>query len=278
MKSVTRKSWVMFLAIALGNGVATMAQAGEATSEKPGTSPMTTSSQPPVIERASKIIGLLVKDKAGVDLGVVREIVLAPDRTAISYLEFLPYGSSLGDGKFTRAPIDKVTLAADRSYFTYDYTRAQATMDAAAPDPALPWSQRVTSLLGLRVNDSYDHDAGTIRDLLVDVPNHTVTKATIATGGVLGFGRRLASVDWNGLTVDSNERAASIAMTTDELHGIAYKADAYWDQLGFVGEGREPPMPPVIIRRSSPDQPEENKVPDSPRDDKPQDPVSPFSY
>ncbi len=284
MKSVSIKVWMIVAALAQGSvfavtppeGGFAAPQAIDPMENRPMASPMTTTALPATIERASSIIGMPVRDKSGASLGRVEEIVLKPDHRSIDYLSFLPAGSGFTDRKYVRAPTDKVMLSADRTFLTYDSDKEQVSKDAAVVDSTLPWSQKVTALLGTRVFDSDNQSAGTIRNLLIDVSNHSISKATVGTGGLLGLGEKLASVDWSGVSLHDADRSASIGLTADELRGIAYKADTYWEQLGFAGDEKAKPNEPATEEKMAPA--DTNKPVESPKADTPKAPDSSMHY
>lgn len=278
MKSVNNKTRATLLAVALGCGLVSTTRAGDKLLERQNTVPPAASAQLTLIERATSLIGLPVKDKAGEEIGRVHEIVLAPDHKKIAYLAFLPFGSSMADGKFARAPIEKTTLSADRTFFTYDMPRDVVAKDAAALDPALPWSQKVTALLQLPVIDADKQRAGTVRNLLIDLPNHSVARATIGTGGMMGFREKLASVDWSMVSVQEADRVAGIGMTSEQLRSIAYKADAYWEQLGFAGEEKKAPEERKLDKKAEPEPIDGNKLLEVPKENEPLTPIPPIKY
>jgi sporulation protein YlmC with PRC-barrel domain len=186
-------------------------------------------------QRASELIGMPVRNGAGEQLGTVKDIVLSEDRESVEYIAFST-GGPLARDKFVRAEINRISPAAEGSYLTYEISPAQAEAEASDLDEALPWSRRVSQLLGLEVRDAADQQVGKLRDLLVDLRSHQIVNATVGIGGFIGIGEKLASVDWQSLSIEVTERYASVNMPGDQLRNVAFDASEYWEQLGFAGD------------------------------------------
>jgi sporulation protein YlmC with PRC-barrel domain len=232
-------------------GAASTASAGQSEARE----------QAPSFERASHLIGMSVRDARGDELGRVEDIVLSEDGTKVSHLAIAPTAAGLGDRR-APATLDKIALSPNGASLSYDSSKSDFEKAATQSAGAEPWSRRVAALLGTRVLDSSDHSAGRIRDLVVDLKSGRVETATIAMGGLLGFGEKLASVDFATMTFPATgaanaARQGRIAMTADDLAKVTYASGDYWEKLGF-GETGSPAQSekPADITPAAPTDPD----------------------
>ncbi len=86
------------------------------------------------------------------------------------------------------------------------------------------------------MQDPQGDSAGRIRDLVINVEDGKIAEASIGVGGFFGIREKLASVDWQSLSFPAGEDFARINMSSDQLKGVAYSKDEYWERLGFAGE------------------------------------------
>ncbi|HEY8240251.1 MAG TPA: PRC-barrel domain-containing protein [Kiritimatiellia bacterium] len=228
-------------AIALALGWSGAAWSAEISTE----SSTTEQNEPPVvsdvaqaatsIDRASRLIGMQAVNDKGEQIGIVRDIVLAEDGRQIASLAIQPAGAAEAD-TFVQAPTDEIRSSPDQKQLTYDRSPSWMREHAREMDPSIPWSQRASQLLELEVRDSAGKSAGKVRDLLVDLANQRVIAASVASPGFLGFREKLASVTWSAVSIQPAGRFASIRLSADELRGLAYEENAYWQKLGFSGK------------------------------------------
>jgi len=78
-------------------------------------------------------------------------------------------------------------------------------------------NNRASRIIGTSVRDHEGQRLGEIADIVLDVPNGTISYAVIVKGGFLGLGARYHAVPWNALILAPGERHMVIDMSLDEL-------------------------------------------------------------
>jgi sporulation protein YlmC with PRC-barrel domain len=219
----------------------------------------------PSLTRASSLITLPVKDAEGQTLGRVKDIVLSRNHRQVESFA-LAMDASAG-GEPILAERAAVSLAPDRRAVIYQPALGQEPMPEAqtgqpeAADPLLSMdaeppagdalaasgepgkSRYVSNLLKLELRDTTGESVGKIRDLLVDLRTGDVVNATVAVGGILGMGEKLATVGWPAVTIQFDQKFASVPMPAAEIKEMAYEESEYWEHLGFSGSEQLPSPP-----------------------------------
>lgn len=229
------------------------------------------------IERATTLIGLPVRNAQGEDLGRTEDILLSEDGRKAAHLVIAPSAEGI-ETKRVHVKLKHTTLSPDRASLIHDVSAADFAVAAMEPAEAHAWSRSVAALLGARVLDPYDQHVGKVRDLLVDLKSGRVETATIATSGFLGFGEKLASVDFATVEMpfaeaEEGTKQVRIALSEADVTRQSYAAGEYWEMLGF-GETEAPAAlespedapaeAPEIL--DSPEEPPADATPESPVD------------
>lgn len=205
--------------------------------------------QEQALKRASKILDMEVHGQDGQKLGDVEELVLSQDRRSIEHIKV-----SLDDGESIKLSLDQVSAkpgdddvllvqasmqelrqrqtrdldqGQDRGRGR-DRARARSDREQGEQDSLL-----VSKLIGLDVQGADGNDVGSINDLIIDIQDGQIKTAAVETGGFLGIGRRLASVEWQQVNFAGEGDTASINMTQDQLSENAHGESEYWDSHAF---------------------------------------------
>ena len=212
-------------------------QAARADGEQRGMQQDDSRRHAPAMVRASKLLDMKVQGPDGQELGDVDEIILSEDRRSVEHIAV-----SLDDGEILMLSLDELSAKPgdDDVVLVKPSTRVLLQRQSEVQDQA--WgereqdvheSRRVSKLIGLDVQGTDGKDVGSIDDLIIDIQNGNVETAAIQTGGFLGIGRRLASVDWQQVHMTGDGETASIGMTKDQLSERAHRRSAYWDRHAF---------------------------------------------
>jgi sporulation protein YlmC with PRC-barrel domain len=188
--------------------------------------------QSPAVERASSLIGLPLRNKSGQFLGTATEIVLSQDGTKAERLVFLPQGAH-GTAPLVYLPFNKVTRSADGKALVCDLSTERVKALPTKSELTPSWLRDVTRIIGLPVRDMAGHRVGNLRDLLIDKESGEIAAATVGTRGFLGFGARLASIEWMSVWIGPLGRYVTLNLSRDEFDRLAYSETKYWEQLGF---------------------------------------------
>lgn len=224
-----------------------------------------TATPPPFLARASELLGMPVMDGSSNALGRVAEIVLLPKRNAISYVAL---SLTQRTDRLYPVTLDQLRLSADRAAFVlvlssaqqdalpgfrYGYWPESASVAAIAKvaepvDPELPTptvmqspanlnptfaTRLVSGVLGMEMHDPSDQTVCRIRDLIVSVGSGKILTAVVGIDDALGMPEKLASVDWNIVTLTDAPDYARMALTVDNLRPRAWPAPEYWQRAGF---------------------------------------------
>ena len=189
--------------------------------------------------RASELLKKEVRGQDGKKLGDVEEIILSRDRRSVESIQI-----SLDGGNSVKLPLDEVSAKYDddnvllvraskqelQQRQTMD--RDQARIGRQQDDQV---SSRVSKLIGMDVRGTDGKDAGSIADLMIDTQSGRIKTAAIKTGGFLGMGTRLASVEWQQVNFATDGDTASVNMTRDNLSKRAQKESDFWDRHAVAG-------------------------------------------
>lgn len=194
------------------------------------------------LHRATDLIGATVRNENNDLSGKVKDIVLSADMKKIEYLAVafdgfnglhrVPY-QSVRSVTTTEGGMTHSALVCDVPRTGLEPMRLVAEKENAYPpsDNAL----RVSPLIGLDIQDRNGSKVGDLRDLIV-ASDGRIREATLGLGGFLGIGEKLASIPWNNVEFMRGEKYAKVTMTVDEVKGLAYNKDDYWQRLGFGGK------------------------------------------
>jgi sporulation protein YlmC with PRC-barrel domain len=223
--------------------VAGAAVAGEMTGSKAAVTEkptITTLAAVHPLQRATHVVGMIVRNADHTLRGEVTDIVLNTDRTHVESL-IVRY-AGLTD-RLLPLTFAGIRCTADGREFVCDLKREDVNLASgfAANDwPADLKMRRVTPLLSMDVRDNAGTSVAKLRDLLIDTSDARVTEATVSIGGVMGIGGKLASVAWSSVKLAENGSFAEILVGASTLKGLAYREKEYWQHLGFGGKDLEP--------------------------------------
>jgi sporulation protein YlmC with PRC-barrel domain len=227
------------------------------------------------IRMASKLIGMEVRGTGSEKLGKVRDIVLTPGSTTISYVALAHGGGLFGlgekmfavpwsavsispNGTSLTAPIGKKELD-ESAGFAYSAwpDRGDARWSAKAyetgPGPAMsPESdvfkvRSVSQITNLGIVNKQGASLGRIDDLGFDRMNGRVVYGIVSWAGLLSGPRHLAAVPWETVVLQSTPPAAGMDTDRKTLESVAFTANdrpnlsdsAYLDKI-YRTFGEEP--------------------------------------
>jgi sporulation protein YlmC with PRC-barrel domain len=105
-----------------------------------------------------------------------------------------------------------------------------------------------TSLTKDTVRNRYGDDLGSIKDVMIDLPNGRVAYAVLSFGGFLGIGNKLFAVPWEMLTVDEDRQCLVLDIDKKTLENAPGfdkdnwpdMSDAAWGNQVYSYYGRKP--------------------------------------
>lgn len=88
--------------------------------------------------------------------------------------------------------------------------------------PAQLWDRRVSKLDGIEMKNLSDQKVGTIGDIMIDAHTGAVAFALVNSGGVLGFGGRVAVVPWSITSINVADHFARLTTDQQKLDATTY--------------------------------------------------------
>jgi sporulation protein YlmC with PRC-barrel domain len=197
-------------------------------------------------QRASELLGMEVVGNRDQQVGEVEKVMLTGDRMSIDYL-VIALDDDMKPARLALSP-DKVSL----SHHDKDQKRLALRSSveglrkrygiqgddilphrAGADQPKSLSEQEadmrsLETILGMDVNGPDKKDIGHIEDLLFDLQDGKIQKATISMGGFLGFNAKLASVEWSSVSLQPQQDMATIDINKKSLMKEAMDSKEYW--------------------------------------------------
>jgi sporulation protein YlmC with PRC-barrel domain len=188
--------------------------------------------------RATDLIDRPVVAAGTEQRGTIKDVCLNEGKDKVEFVavEFKDHGD-----RYVQVPLSSLLLS-DRNQLVCDLKADEiGTLPHIAKSewPKGFEDRRLSHWIGFNVRDIEDRAVGEIEDVLIQTESGALSEATLGVGGFLGFGTKLASVPWEGLSFPMNTDYARITMREDEISAVAYRPREYWQRLGFEGEQRE---------------------------------------
>lgn len=171
--------------------------------------------------RASKLMGLKVKNTAGDTIGDINDMLIDKDGTIANVV--IGVGGFLGMGeRHVAFRLDALQLT--RGTDTNPVTRVNMTKDQIKAMPEWKWTPasaewRTSKVMDAKVINLAGEAVGEINDVLID-KDGKVAAAVIGVGGFIGMGERHAAVPFSSLqlTRDANsDLVIRVNLTKDQL-------------------------------------------------------------
>lgn len=199
------------------------------------------------LHRATRLVGLPVRDLDGEQLGSIRDLVLTPDLNAVSYLAVsdargfhaIPWSAvqTAADGSILIA-ISGQELTQDPGFLEWPAEGNPRWSDRATEPPERAESgaatdrtniqdRRFSHIDGMAVRGPEGRRVGTLRDLVVATDTGAVAYTIVSFGGFLGLGREYAAVPRNALDVDPQQWTARLGVDHETLHAHAFSPDSF---------------------------------------------------
>jgi len=249
------KTLVGWLVLALPAGVVLQAQTPQHDESRPM---QQTAMVNPGLEKANELIGAKVVNDKQERLGTVEDIVLTPDRTAVSYV-VLSHGGVWGLGgklfavpwsQFEVGARDKVMVLGHVSSadlenapgFDKNNWPAMASENwlgrAAAgnvPGNAEPMAakadmkhRRLSELVGLTVKNDQGEELGELENIVIDTAKDRVAYAILSMRtGFLGINKELVAVPWSSLDIIPRLGTARLNADKETLRSLAFNANEF---------------------------------------------------
>lgn len=74
-----------------------------------------------------------------------------------------------------------------------------------------------SSIHGDSIRNRQGEDLGTVKDLMIDLTNGSVSYAVVSYGGFLGMGDKLFAVPFEALTLDAENHAFTLDVSKEQL-------------------------------------------------------------
>ncbi len=201
------------------------------------------------LHRATKLVGLPVRNLDGRQLGSIYDLVLTPDLNGVSYLAVsdargfhaIPWSAvqTGADGSILIA-INEQELAQDPVFMEWPAEGnprwsdraeepAERAESGAVADGANVQDRRFSHIEGMAVRGPEGRRIGTVRDLVVATDTGAVAYTIVSFGGFLGLGREYAAVPRNAVDVDTQQWTARLDVDRETLHAHAFSPDSFPD-------------------------------------------------
>jgi sporulation protein YlmC with PRC-barrel domain len=207
------------------------------------------------VQRASDLLDMQVTSRDGTTSGKVKDLVLSSDGRTIEYAAIeldrsnqmiavpLKELSAMPDGKTLTLTSSQKDLQ-NRSRFTENqWPKSINAAQGLQLSKSELESRCVSNLIGKEVQNTSGEQLGSINDLLISMDKGQITTAALETGGVMGVGSKLTSVDWPSVQFQSGRNVATINQTRQQLQNSAAGEQEYWQRFGFEGEDETRRMP-----------------------------------
>jgi sporulation protein YlmC with PRC-barrel domain len=196
--------------------------------------------------RASELLNMRVTSPNGA-MGKVQDVVLSADGHSVDYVAISLSGATAGQQ--IAVPLKQLSLSPDgRSLTLAAAESAQRFSVEQQPGLGSQWGQaasrnaagttRLTQLIGRDVRGANGESVGSIRDMVIDLNQGSVVTAAISTGGTMGIGTKLVSVNWRQLQLSADKGYATVNQSRESLQRTATGEQEYWQRFGFEGQGQ----------------------------------------
>ncbi|MEN6333183.1 MAG: PRC-barrel domain-containing protein [Phycisphaerales bacterium] len=244
-----------WLVLALPAGVVLQAQTPQHDESRPMEQ---TAVVNPGLEKANELIGAKVVNDKQERLGTVEDIVLTPDRTAVSYVA-LSHGGVWGmGGKLFAVPWSQFEVGARDKVMVLSHVSPADLENAPGFDksnwPAMasenwlgraaagsvPGSvepmaaktdmkhRRLSELVGLTVKNDQGEELGELENIVIDPAKGRVAYAILSMRtGFLGINKELAAVPWSSLDIIPRLGTARLSADKETLRSLAFNANEF---------------------------------------------------
>jgi len=246
-------------ALTLGAAPSVLAAVTGAAAQPPGPTSAQTLPFSPQLFDANRLIGMVVQDPKGEDLGQVQDVVLRLDESRIAYV-VLSYGGIVpGAGKYFAIPWSALRVKPDGTALVLNATRRELQQAPGFPwnqwpDVANPawagtvgrywqehapgpppetyapapgqgpggsfWARRLSELIGVTVVDPRGRTLGEIDDLIIDLREGRVAYAQLLLAST--HNEMMADVPWSAITVEPRTGTARLDATEQQLRQVAF--------------------------------------------------------
>lgn len=183
--------------------------------------------------RASKLLDMEVQGPDGQKLGDVDEIILSDDGRSVEHVIVSLDGADsviLSLDELSAKHDDDAVLLAQPTQqdLQQRQTADRARLRVLREDAHVP--RRVSNVIGLNVLGTDGKAVGRINDLIIDTQTGRIMTAAVRTGGILGMGSRLSSVEWQQVNVAADGETVSSNISRDALSERSHRQREYWDR------------------------------------------------
>ena len=199
--------------------------------------------------RASHIVGMVVRNNAGKDLGTVKDLIVDVDSSHTRYV-VLSFGGFAGFGsKLFAVPwqVLSVKFGERDHFFVYDVTEDQLQDSPGFDDNTWPnlgdpaWSAgidkhfklqpgerrdievvslyRASTIKNMKVRNEANEDLGFVSDLVLDLKDGKIHYAALDYGSIAGLGGKLFAVPFQAFTLrhEGKEKFLLLDVSAEKL-------------------------------------------------------------
>jgi sporulation protein YlmC with PRC-barrel domain len=94
-----------------------------------------------------------------------------------------------------------------------------------------PEIMAASTLEGNSVVNGQGVDLGTIKEIMIDVPNGSVAYAVLSFGGLLGLGDKLYAIPWAALTLDTDNKCFILDIDAERLEAAPGFDKDHWPAM-----------------------------------------------
>ncbi len=200
------------------------------------------SDMPIGLYKASKLIGINVKDAKGDSIGEIVDLALVPSQRQVSYA-VLSFGGVMGVGnKLFAIPLSAFETGKDRNDIVLNVTEDRLKSLKGFDDDKWPtdiadnWTKseenamqgkvssaasrniiKATDYMDYEVKNPQDKGLGEIEDLAIELKSGIIKYAVIEHGGLLGIGEKLVAVPASSLAPGMDKDEVIFNTTEAEL-------------------------------------------------------------
>lgn len=201
------------------------------------------------LHRATKLVGLPVRDLDSERLGNIYDLVLTPDLAHVSYIvvrsdngfHAIPWSAvrtgttgrifiEVGARELMQAPgFTEWPAEGDPRWSDQAGAPLRQAEPVTAADRPNVQDRRFSHIGGMPVRGPEGRKVGTVRDLVVSTDTGAATYAIVSFGGFLGLGREYAAVPRTAVDVDTQQWTARLDADRETLQAHAFSPDSFPD-------------------------------------------------
>ena len=211
------------------------------------------STMPEGMYKASKLIGMEVKDRNGNSIGEIKNMALDPAQNEVRYA-VLSFGGVMGIwDKLFAVPLNAFERGKDDNVLVLNVSKPQLDKIKGFDDDYWPtyvagyWSGeqenasarnaqppatgaviKATEYLEREVNNLNGEELGEIKDLAIDLSSSRIKYVVIEHGGLLGVGEKLVAVPASTLSSSADNDEIFLNATEEELKNARGFPDDKW--------------------------------------------------